>query len=90
MVDKSEPQLDQVTELVRTFIAKELGRREISSLKDDDSLFDSGILDSMGVIEVITFCEQNFNITFDLSSVDEAAFSSLSRIATSVIDLVQT
>ncbi|WP_231875558.1 phosphopantetheine-binding protein, partial [Oleiphilus sp. HI0086] len=34
-------------------------------LKNDDSFLDKGILDSMGILEVIALLEDDFNITVE-------------------------
>jgi acyl carrier protein len=46
---------------VRGFIAEELNAK-IRDLPDDASLIDSGVLDSLGLMEVAFFLEQRYRI----------------------------
>jgi acyl carrier protein len=73
---------------LRDFILNDLGRIAIERLSSEDNLFESGVLDSMGTLEVITFCEEKYNITFDLSSISEETFSSLNKLAYSIVGYI--
>ena len=48
---------------------------------DSDSLLESGIIDSMGVIELITFVQDEFGISVDDSEITEENLGSLASIA---------
>lgn len=50
-------------------------------LGDDDSLMKKGVVDSMGVMEVLGFLEDTFNVTPEDHEVTEANLGSLSAIA---------
>ncbi|MBK7857956.1 MAG: acyl carrier protein [Archangiaceae bacterium] len=52
-------------EKVRTFITTNFYVADPSSLKDDQSLLEAGIVDSTGVLEVITFIEGELGVTVD-------------------------
>ncbi|MFI5387340.1 MAG: acyl carrier protein [Fimbriimonadales bacterium] len=48
---------------VRDFITENFHYRgEIESLSESDSLLESGLIDSMGVLELVTFLESTFSI----------------------------
>ena len=47
---------DIAREKLRAFLVDELGVRE-ELLQDDTALMDSGLIDSLGVIEIVAFCE---------------------------------
>jgi len=79
--DKDEARLVAIAEELRAFIANDLGRHGVSCISIDDDLFGSGVLDSMGVVEVMSFCEARYQFTFDLSVIGEETFSSLRRLA---------
>lgn len=49
-------------EKIRMFITTNFYVADASSLTDDDSLLDRGIVDSTGVLEVVAFVEQEFGI----------------------------
>jgi hypothetical protein len=47
---------------------------------DDDSLLRLGIIDSLGVAEVLAFVEETWNLSVDLSGITEANFGSITAI----------
>lgn len=55
-------------------------------LGDDDSLLGNGIVDSMGVMEVIAFLEDEFGVVVADEDITEANLGSLSAIAAYVAD----
>lgn len=50
-------------------------------LDEDDLLFERGIVDSMGVVELVAFLESEFEILIDDDEVTEQHFRSLRSIA---------
>jgi acyl carrier protein len=50
-------------------------------LADDDRLLEKGVMDSMSIVEMITFVESEFGIQAMEDEVSEANFGSLSGIA---------
>jgi acyl carrier protein len=50
-------------------------------LGDDDRLLEKGVIDSMGVAEMIAFVENEFGVFTTDEEVSEANFGSLSAIA---------
>lgn len=50
---------------IRNFIVSNFYVPEPDELKDDASLLDEGIVDSTGVLEVISFIEETFDITIE-------------------------
>lgn len=54
---------DDIKTTVREFIAENFHYRgEIESLSESDSLLEAGLIDSMGVLELVTFLESTFSI----------------------------
>ena len=49
-------------------------------LADSDNLFAKGILDSMGIVGLITYLEEKLQITIDPEDITEENFSSLETI----------
>jgi len=82
---KTDFTVESIALELRGFILNDLGREGIASLSCDEDLFESGVLDSMGIVELISFCEQKYAITFELSSVSEEAFSSLNKLSGSIL-----
>jgi acyl carrier protein len=47
---------------------------------DDDGLLSNGVLDSLGILEVVTFVEQEFAITIIDDELVPENFQSISRL----------
>jgi len=55
--------VDTVNERIRTFLVEHFPLVRKRDLKSDESLFQNGLVDSLGVVEVVTFLEREFQIT---------------------------
>lgn len=55
----------ELKDQVRQFITSNFYVADPAALNDDASLLDAGIVDSTGVLEVITFIETTFGITVE-------------------------
>ncbi|PYS95471.1 MAG: hypothetical protein DMF50_08625 [Acidobacteria bacterium] len=58
-----------------------LSRLHLEVPSADTDLFDTGILDSMGFVELLATLEEEFCIRVPLDDVDMGTFRSLARIA---------
>ncbi|OGU64869.1 MAG: acyl carrier protein [Ignavibacteria bacterium RBG_16_36_9] len=67
-------------ELVRAFIVDNFLFGDGDKLAIDTPLFDKGIIDSTGVLELIAFIEENFNVTVADEELVQSNFSSISAI----------
>lgn len=77
---------DQVLAQVRGFIEKEfLYMRPDVVLSDDDSLMKKGVVDSMGVLEVMQFLSDTFEVAPADDEITEANLGSLRAIARFVV-----
>ena len=48
---------------VKEFVEKEfLARRDVKTVSVDDSLLDSGLIDSTGIFEIVAFLESQFKV----------------------------
>ncbi len=56
----------------------------INSLKDDDSFLDNGIIDSTGVVELIAFVEETFDIQVEDEELIPDNLDSISNLVTFV------
>lgn len=54
--------MEQTKEQIRTFIVENFLFGNADGLKDDTSFLEEGIIDSTGVLELVTFLEEEFNI----------------------------
>jgi acyl carrier protein len=49
---------------IRDFLVQEvLYDRELRELPLDDNLIEKGLLDSLAILKVVTFCEEEFGVT---------------------------
>jgi len=66
-------------EQIREFVCKTTFS-DPQKIDDDTLLFDEGIFDSMGLLNLISFLEENFGIKVDDSELDAANFGSIEAI----------
>ena len=66
----------QIKEMLLDFICRQflVDREDIDI---DKSLIDTGIIDSMGLIEISTFIRQNFNFTITVDQMTRTNFGSV-------------
>ena len=70
-----------VSEQIKGFIVSHFALTRTRNLGDDDPLLESGIIDSLGVLDLVTYLEQEFNIrVFDDELVPEN-FQSINCLA---------
>lgn len=55
----------ELSQQLRQFITSNFYVADTAGLKDDASLLDAGIVDSTGILEIITFIEGEFGITVE-------------------------
>ena len=65
---------------VKEFIIENFLFGEEEQLKPDTDFFDKGIIDSTGVIELVSFLEETFNISVDDEELIPENLSSLKNI----------
>lgn len=70
----SAPQEAAINDTVRVFI---LSAVNIANLNDDDSLFESGIVNSLFAIQLMTFIERTFDIDVEVDDLDIENFKSI-------------
>ena len=72
----------QVEPPIREFIAKNLLYSEEGfNYADDASLLREGIIDSLGVVELVTFLQTHFGLKVDQNEVRPENFDSVARLA---------
>lgn len=72
----------EIISRVRAYVAENfLYMRKNFEFEDTDSLLGRGIIDSMGVIELLTFVQSEFGITIDDDEITEENFGTLWLIA---------
>jgi acyl carrier protein len=66
---------------IRQFLLTNFYVPDPTTLSDDVSLLESGIIDSTGVLEVIAFIEKTFQVTVDDTEMLPENLDSVSRLA---------
>ena len=68
------------SELIKEFIIDNFLFGESDHFDENTDLFEKGILDSTGIIELVGFIEQKFNVTIEDEELIIDNFSTLNRI----------
>lgn len=71
-----------IIEKIRSFLEQsaEFKSRLPDNLKNDDPLIESGIIDSFGIITLISFIEPAFGIRVEAEDLSQENFASLTSI----------
>ncbi len=66
---------------IREFIAENFLFRADATVDDNQSLLDSGVMDSTGVLELIAFLETTYGITVTDNEIVPANLDSVQRVS---------
>lgn len=77
-----------IKEEIKKFILEEFLPQGYK-LKDDELLFDSGIIDSLGVIKLTAFIEEKFKTVINPSEVRIENFNTVNKIATIITEKIK-
>jgi acyl carrier protein len=73
--------MDRDSRPIRTFIVERLapatGR---THLDDDEDLIDSGVVDSLGIFQLVAFLEEKFGVVIADSEITPDNFATIARI----------
>jgi len=72
------------TTKIREFILEKFPLARKQQLKDTDALLESGILDSLGVLDLVHFIEREFSIIVADEELVPENFQTVDRIAASI------
>jgi acyl carrier protein len=67
---------------IRTFIAENFLYRADAEIDDSQSLLDSGVMDSTGVLELIAFLEATYGISIADNEIVPENLDSIDRVST--------
>lgn len=72
----------EIRKSIRDFIRSEMNvGLDTANLKDDDSLLDAGLIDSLGIQRLLVFLEETFEIKMIDEELTPENFESIERIA---------
>jgi acyl carrier protein len=81
-MSKPAPQEAQIREKIRDYLDKNfLYMMPDFVLGDDDKLLERGVVDSMGIVEMLTFIEDEFGVKAADDEISEANLGTLRAIA---------
>jgi acyl carrier protein len=78
---QTEKQLEDMTSQIKNFVLKNFPLARQRSITENESLLDSGIVDSLGVLEMVEFLEKTFSITIYDEELIPKNFHSIQSIA---------
>jgi len=73
--------IDEIARRVRAFLVDTFLLGDDDGFASDESLLDSGIVDSTGVMEVVAFLEESFGIAIDDDELVADNLDSVERLA---------
>ena len=77
-------------EKLRNFILKELCQDgNIKSLQDDEQLIEKGIIDSLGIVSLLAYLDENFGILLSEEELSPKNFATLQSICDLVAQKLQ-
>ena len=80
------PEDTQTLERIRDFVFTNFPLARERRLDDDDSLLDGGIVDSMGVLDIVSFIEHEFEVELADEDLVADSFETIAGIASVVQD----
>lgn len=81
---------NQAREALRRFIADDLLMGQAPPFGDDDLLLEEGIIDSLALLEIVSFIEDTYDIVVDDADVTLDAFGSIETLAAYVTSRVDS
>lgn len=80
---------DDVQISIREFILTQFPLAQQREIADDDSLLVGGIVDSLGILEIVTFLEEKFEITVSTEEMLAENFDSIANLTGLVLHKMQ-
>lgn len=80
MPDPSPPRAEVAARL-RSFLLEHFPAARRAELRDDSPLLESGIVDSLGILELVNFVHEAFGVTVSDEDLQPENFRSLGQLA---------
>lgn len=72
----------EAKKMIKNFISADIADSEMrKDLKDDESLIETGILDSLGIMKLLTFMEKNLSLKISSKDILPENFESIDAIS---------
>ena len=69
-----------VKRLISQNLLDDAGRKVLAEMDNDESLIEAGLLDSLGLVQMVSFLEQAFEVIFDPMDISIENLESVERI----------
>ncbi|MBN1212554.1 MAG: acyl carrier protein [candidate division Zixibacteria bacterium] len=79
----------EIVTKVKDYIEKNFVYDQETNLKVDESLLDSGLVDSTGILEVVSFIEEAFGISIEDEEMVPDNLDSVTKIASFIVRKAQ-
>jgi acyl carrier protein len=76
----SESSSGDMNTKVRTFIATEIMLEDDPSVVNDETRLVGGVMDSLGLLQLVAYLEEEFGITFDETEFSPQNFRTVSSV----------
>jgi len=73
-------QVENVKEQIREFVQEAAQRKGVSGVTDDQSLVESGVIDSLGIFRLVAFLEESFRVRIGDEEIVGENFESIVSI----------
>lgn len=73
--------MKNIEETVRKYISEKILFSQNYPFSDEDSLLENGIIDSMNVMEIVVFLEEDLGVQVEDYEINPDNFDSVSRLA---------
>lgn len=70
-----------IQETIREFILKAFPAARLKKIQDQDNLLDNGIVDSLGVLDIVGFLEAQFGLSISDDELELEDFASIEALA---------
>jgi len=71
---------EETRDQIRAFVRRRFPLAAAAAVKDEDSLLDSGIIDSLGILDLVAFLEKTFGIRVGDEELNPANFDSIAAV----------
>ena len=91
MEDKKNMNCIDIKKKIKVFIIENFLLGDSSNnLNDEDSFFEKGIIDSTGVLELVSFVEKSFNVKFEDEELIPDNLDSINKVSDFILKKTST
>ena len=83
-----EPANEPIRTKIKQFIAKQFPSAKHHDLRDNESLIGTGILDSLGILDLVVFLEQEFRVAIGDDELVPENFETIQSLTSFVLNKI--